>query len=46
MQVLVEGYTHREVAGLLGISTGTSKSQLARARRTLRAWTRADGGTS
>ena len=42
----IEGYTHREVAGLLGISTGTSKSQLARARRTLRAWTRAEGGTS
>lgn len=42
----IEGYTHHEVAGLLDISVGTSKSQLARARRTLRAWTRAEGGTS
>jgi RNA polymerase sigma-70 factor (ECF subfamily) len=41
----IEGYTHREVAGLLGISAGTSKSQLARARRALRAWTGTDGGT-
>jgi RNA polymerase sigma-70 factor (ECF subfamily) len=33
----VEGYRHDEVAGLLGISVGTSKSQLHRARHTLRA---------
>lgn len=29
---VVEGYPHREIADLLGISEGTSKSQLARAR--------------
>lgn len=34
----VEGYTHEEIAGLLGIDAGTSKSQLSRARRTLRTW--------
>jgi len=33
----IEGYTHDEIAGLLGIDTGTSKSQLFRARRALRA---------
>lgn len=33
----VEGYRHDEVADLLGISVGTSKSQLHRARHTLRA---------
>ncbi len=32
----VEGYTHDEIAGLLDISTGTSKSQLHRARMLLR----------
>ena len=32
----IEGYTHREIATLLGIEEGTSKSQLSRARRTLR----------
>ena len=32
----VEGYTHEEVAELLGIAAGTSKSQLAHARRALR----------
>jgi RNA polymerase sigma-70 factor (ECF subfamily) len=32
----VEGYTHREIAGLLGIVEGTSKSQLNRARSLLR----------
>ncbi len=31
----IEGYTHREVASMLGISEGTSKSQLARARTIL-----------
>jgi RNA polymerase sigma factor (sigma-70 family) len=32
----VEGFTHDDIAGLLGIDPGTSKSQLARARRRLR----------
>jgi len=32
----IEQHTHAEVARLLGIEVGTSKSQLARARRTLR----------
>jgi RNA polymerase sigma factor (sigma-70 family) len=33
----VEGYTHEEIAAILGIESGTSKSQLSRARRALRA---------
>ena len=32
----VEGYTHEEIADLLGIVPGTSKSQLARARAAVR----------
>jgi RNA polymerase sigma-70 factor, ECF subfamily len=32
----VEGYTHEEIGGLLNITAGTSKSQLHRARMTLR----------
>jgi len=28
----IEGYSHKEIANMLGISEGTSKSQLARAR--------------
>ncbi len=32
----VEGYTHEEIAELLSVSPGTSKSQLHRARMTLR----------
>lgn len=32
----VEGYKHHEIASMLGVSTGTSKAQLHRARRTLR----------
>lgn len=32
----LEGYSHEEIAGLLDISVGTSKSQLARARRKLK----------
>ena len=32
----IEGYTHREIAGLLDIAEGTSKSQLFHARKTLR----------
>jgi len=31
----VEGYTHKEIAGILDIDLGTSKSQLTRARRAL-----------
>lgn len=34
--VEVEGYSHEETATMLGISTGTSKSQLSRAKKTLR----------
>lgn len=32
----VEGFTHDEIAGMLGIAAGTSKSQLARARQRVR----------
>lgn len=32
---LVEGYTHKEISSILGISEGTSKSQLARAKGVL-----------
>jgi RNA polymerase sigma-70 factor (ECF subfamily) len=32
----LEGYTHDEIAGMLGISAGTSKSQLSRAREWVR----------
>lgn len=32
----LEGYTHEEIGGLLSIAVGTSKSQLSRARQTLR----------
>ena len=32
----VEGHTHDEIGTLLGISSGTSKSQLHRARKRLR----------
>jgi len=32
---VVEGYTHKEIGDILGISEGTSKSQLARARMIL-----------
>ena len=42
----VEGYTHEEIAGALGIEAGTSKSRLSRGRRLFRAgWRRGpDGG--
>ncbi len=39
----VEGYTHEEIAGLLGIAEGTSKSQLARARAAVRRALAAEG---
>lgn len=35
---VVEGYSHKEIARKLGISEGTSKSQVARARSLLRKW--------
>lgn len=34
----VEGYTHAEVAALLGVTVGTTKTQLFRARKALREW--------
>lgn len=34
----IEGYTHKEIAGLLHISEGTSKSQINRAKHLLQAW--------
>jgi len=34
----VEGYTHEEIAELMGMTTSFSKSQLARAHRKLREW--------
>lgn len=34
----VEGYGHEDIAGLMGISVGTSKSQLHRARMLLRGY--------
>jgi RNA polymerase sigma-70 factor (ECF subfamily) len=42
----VEGFTHEEIGQLLGIETGTSKSQLARGRRWLRATLQPDRGNS
>lgn len=32
---VVEGYTHKEIAGMMGINEGTSKSQLSKARTLL-----------
>ncbi|WP_281636267.1 RNA polymerase sigma factor [Flavobacterium marginilacus] len=32
---VIEGYKHQEIAGLLGINEGTSKSQLSHARKVL-----------
>jgi RNA polymerase sigma factor (sigma-70 family) len=34
----LEGYQHQEIAGLLGIAEGSSKSQYHRARQLLREW--------
>lgn len=34
----LEGYTHADIGGMLGVSEGTSKSQLSRGRRWLREW--------
>ncbi|WP_235906019.1 RNA polymerase sigma factor [Ginsengibacter hankyongi] len=33
---VIEGYSHKEIAGMLGITEGTSKSQLARAKGVLK----------
>ncbi|MBA3674956.1 MAG: RNA polymerase sigma factor [Chitinophagaceae bacterium] len=33
---VIEGYSHKEIANILGINEGTSKSQLARAKTVLR----------
>lgn len=42
----VFGYTHEEVARMLGVEPGTSKSQLSRARSTLRRWLSEKGGVA
>lgn len=42
----IEGYQHEEIADLLGIEVGTSKSQLSRARRALRGWLEPDWSES
>ncbi|NIK74267.1 RNA polymerase sigma-70 factor (ECF subfamily) [Thermonema lapsum] len=34
----IEGFTHAEIASMLNISEGTSKSQLAKARKMLQSW--------
>jgi RNA polymerase sigma-70 factor (ECF subfamily) len=39
----IEGYTHEDIAGLLGIDVGTSRSQLSRARQSLRRWLEPEG---
>jgi RNA polymerase sigma-70 factor (ECF subfamily) len=31
----IEGYSHKEISDTLGIDEGTSRSQLAKARKTL-----------
>ena len=33
---VIEGYSHKEIADILGITEGTSKSQLARAKGVLK----------
>ncbi len=35
---VIEGYSHKEIGEAMGIGEGTSKSQLARAKRALRDW--------
>lgn len=41
----IQGYTHVEIGSILGIESGTSKSQLARARKAVRAKLAAPGGS-
>ena len=36
MLIMLKGYNHREIAELLGISEGTSKSQLHDAKKELK----------
>lgn len=33
---VIEGYNHKEIADYLGVTEGTSKSQLSRAKKMLR----------
>ena len=40
----VQGFKHAEIAGLLGVSTGTSKSQLFKARQRMRESLKAETG--
>ena len=40
---VIEGYSHKEIAGLLGISEGTSKSQLNKARAILQKLVKQNG---
>lgn len=40
----IEGYAHDEIAALLHVATGTSKSQLTRARRALKRLLNGEGG--
>jgi RNA polymerase sigma factor (sigma-70 family) len=35
---VIEGYSHKEIGEAMGIGEGTSKSQLARAKRALKEW--------
>ena len=42
----VEGFEHHEIAMMLGISEGTSKSQVHKARMKLRSYLRAGAGTA
>ncbi len=42
----IEGFTHAEIAHMLGIEEGTSRSQLHHARRSLRAHLKSSGAAS